>query len=141
MCIRDRYGTVHPGQDNLVVIDDSIVRGTTLRRSIIRILDRLKPKKIIICSSAPQIRYPDCYGIDMSRLGDFVAFKAAIALLKERGMNHVIDDVYHRAKIQMGLERDVYKRQQIKRSSLIIRDDRTECFCLRKYYLCSSAPF
>lgn len=99
------YGTVHPGQDNLVVIDDSIVRGTTLRRSIIRILDRLKPKKIIICSSAPQIRYPDCYGIDMSRLGDFVAFKAAIALLKERGMNHVIDDVYHRAKIQMGLER------------------------------------
>lgn len=99
------YGTVHPGQDNLVVIDDSIVRGTTLRRSIIRILDRLKPKKIIICSSAPQIRYPDCYGIDMSRLSDFVAFKAAIALLKERGMNHVIDDVYHRAKIQMGLER------------------------------------
>lgn len=99
------YGTVRPGQDNLVVIDDSIVRGTTLRRSIIRILDRLKPKKIIICSSAPQIRYPDCYGIDMSRLGDFVAFKAAIALLKERGMDYVIDEVYHKAKIQMGLDR------------------------------------
>lgn len=99
------YGTVRPGQDNLVVIDDSIVRGTTLRRSIIRILDRLKPKKIIICSSAPQIRYPDCYGIDMSRLGDFVAFKAAIALLKERGMDYVIDEVYHKARIQMGLDR------------------------------------
>ena len=99
------YGTIRPDADNLVILDDSIVRGTTLRRSIIRILDRLRPKKIVVCSSAPQIRYPDCYGIDMSRLGDFVAFRAAIELLKERGMNDVIDEVYRKAKIQMGLER------------------------------------
>lgn len=99
------YGTIRPDADNLVILDDSIVRGTTLRRSIIRILDRLRPKKIVVCSSAPQIRYPDCYGIDMSRLGDFVAFRAAIELLKEHGMNDVIDDVYRKAKIQMGLER------------------------------------
>ena len=99
------YGTIRPDADNLVILDDSIVRGTTLRRSIIRILDRLKPKKIVVCSSAPQIRYPDCYGIDMSRLGDFVAFRAAIELLKEHGMHDVIDDVYRKAKIQMGLER------------------------------------
>ncbi len=92
------YGTVRPGIDNLVVIDDSIVRGTTLRKSIIRILDRLGPKKIVVCSSAPQIRYPDCYGIDMSRLGDFVAFKAALALLKETGREAVIDEVYRKAK-------------------------------------------
>ncbi len=95
------YGTVHPDVDNLVIIDDSIVRGTTLRRSIIRILDRLHPRKIVICSSAPQIRYPDCYGIDMSRLGDFVAFRAAIELLKERDMSHVIDEVYRDARVQM----------------------------------------
>jgi len=88
------YGTVNPGVDNLVMIDDSIVRGTTLKQSIIRILDRLKPKKIVIVSSAPQIRYPDCYGIDMAKLGEFVAFQAAIALLKERDMQMVIDDVY-----------------------------------------------
>lgn len=99
------YGTIRPDADNLVILDDSIVRGTTLRRSIIRILDRLRPKKIVVCSSAPQIRYPDCYGIDMSRLGDFVAFRAAIELLKEHGMHDVIDDVYRKAKIQMGLER------------------------------------
>ena len=92
------YGTLRPGIDNLVVIDDSIVRGTTLRQSIIRILDRLGPKKIVICSSAPQIRYPDCYGIDMSRLGDFVAFKAALSLLKERGQEGVINEVYQKAK-------------------------------------------
>ena len=99
------YGSVNAYEDNLVVIDDSIVRGTTLKESIIRILDRLRPKKIVVCSSAPQIRYPDCYGIDMSRLGDFVAFRAAIELLKEHGMHDVIDDVYRKAKIQMGLER------------------------------------
>src|SRR5690606_29546739 len=81
------YGTVRPQQDTLVVIDDSIVRGTTLRQSIIKMLDRLQPKKIIIVSSAPQIRYPDCYGIDMSRMGDFIAFQAAVALLNDRGMN------------------------------------------------------
>lgn len=88
------YGTVRKGEDTLVVIDDSIVRGTTLKESIVRMLGRLGPKKIIVVSSAPQIRYPDCYGIDMSKLGDFVAFRAVIELLKERGMDDVIDDVY-----------------------------------------------
>ena len=92
------YGTVKKDQDTLVVIDDSIVRGTTLRESIIRMLSRLSPKKIIVVSSAPQIRYPDCYGIDMSKMGDFIAFKAAIALLDERGMNNVIDDTYQKIK-------------------------------------------
>jgi amidophosphoribosyltransferase len=88
------YGTVRPGEDTLVVIDDSIVRGTTLRQSIIKMLDRLGPKKIIVVSSAPQIRYPDCYGIDMSRMGDFIAFQAAVELLKERDMTSVLNDTY-----------------------------------------------
>ncbi len=88
------YGVVRNYQDTLVAIDDSIVRGTTLRNSILRILDRLKPKKIIIVSSAPQIRYPDCYGIDMSKLKDFIAFRAAIALLKESGRENIIEEVY-----------------------------------------------
>ena len=92
------YGTVRADQDTLVVIDDSIVRGTTLKESIIRMLSRLSPKKIIVVSSAPQIRYPDCYGIDMSKMGDFIAFKAAIALLNERDMNSVIDDAYNKIK-------------------------------------------
>lgn len=87
------YGTVRAGQDTLVVIDDSIVRGTTLKESIIRMLSRLKPKRIIIVSSAPQIRYPDCYGIDMSKLGDFVAFRAAIALIRERKMDSLLTDL------------------------------------------------
>lgn len=87
------YGTVRSGEDTLVVIDDSIVRGTTLKESIVRMLGRLNPKKIIIVSSAPQIRYPDCYGIDMSKMGDFVAFRAVIELLKERGMESVIEEV------------------------------------------------
>ena len=95
------YGSIQEGVDNLVVIDDSIVRGTTLRQSIINILDRLKPKKIVIVSSSPQVRYPDCYGIDMSRMDEFVAFLAAIALLKERGMQSVIDEVYRKCKAQM----------------------------------------
>ena len=99
------YGTIRAGIDNLVIIDDSIVRGTTLRQSIIRILDRLQPKKIVICSSAPQIRYPDCYGIDMSRLSDFVAFKAAIELLKERGEEHKIEEVYRKARQQLQVDR------------------------------------
>lgn len=94
------YELVRKGTDNLVVLDDSIVRGTTLRQSIIRILDRLHPKKIVVVSSAPQVRYPDCYGIDMSRMGEFIAFKAAIALLKQRGMQSVIDSVYARCKAQ-----------------------------------------
>jgi amidophosphoribosyltransferase len=92
------YGTVKKDQDTLVVIDDSIVRGTTLKESIIRMLSRLSPKKIIVVSSAPQIRYPDCYGIDMSKMGDFIAFKAVIALLEERGMSNVIDETYKKIK-------------------------------------------
>ena len=97
------YGTVNPGQDNLVVIDDSIVRGTTLKRSILRILDRLNPKRIVVASSAPQIRYPDSYGIDMARRGDFVAFQAAISLIKDRGMEHLNDEVYAKCKAQIKL--------------------------------------
>ncbi len=100
------YGVVRDHEDTLVVVDDSIVRGTTLKQSIIRILDRLKPKKIIIASSAPQIRYPDCYGIDMARLGDFVAFKAAIALLRENHMEHVINRVYKLCKEQQHLPKE-----------------------------------
>ncbi|MBI1781501.1 MAG: amidophosphoribosyltransferase [Sphingobacteriales bacterium] len=92
------YGTVRPGVDTLAVIDDSIVRGTTLRESIIRAMGRLKPKKIIIISSAPQIRYPDCYGIDMSKLGDFVAFQAAIALMKDRGIENRLQELYEKCK-------------------------------------------
>jgi amidophosphoribosyltransferase len=92
------YGTVRKDEDTLVVIDDSIVRGTTLKESIIRMLSRLSPKKIIVVSSAPQIRYPDCYGIDMSKMGDFIAFRAVIALLNEKGMTNVIDDVLHKIK-------------------------------------------
>ena len=93
------YGQVS-NRDNLIMIDDSIVRGTTLKKSILKILDRLKPKKIVIVSSAPQIRYPDCYGIDMAKLGDFIAFKAAIELLKDRGMESIINEVYEKCKVQ-----------------------------------------
>jgi amidophosphoribosyltransferase len=100
------YGVVKKDIDTLVVLDDSIVRGTTLRQSIIRILDRLTPKKIIIVSSAPQIRYPDCYGIDMARLGDFVAFKATIELLKETRQEHVINEVYKKCKAQEKLPKE-----------------------------------
>lgn len=99
------YGSINPG-DNLVVIDDSIVRGTTLRQSIIRILDRLNPRKIVIVSSSPQVRFPDCYGIDMSRMGEFIAFKAAMELLNERGMHYVIDNVYRRCKEQDSLPKE-----------------------------------
>ena len=100
------YGAIQPGQDNLVVIDDSIVRGTTLKKSILRMLDRLGPKCIVVVSSAPQIRYPDCYGIDMAKLGDFVAFNAAISLLKERGLENVIEEVYHSCKQQLSLPKE-----------------------------------
>jgi amidophosphoribosyltransferase len=92
------YGTVRKGEDTLVVIDDSIVRGTTLKESIIRMLNRLKPKKIIVVSSAPQIRYPDCYGIDMSKMGDFIAFKAAVALLKETGKENLLTEILAKCK-------------------------------------------
>lgn len=99
------YGSINPG-DNLVVIDDSIVRGTTLRESIIRILDRLSPRKLVIVSSSPQVRYPDCYGIDMSHMEEFIAFKAAIELLRERGMAYVIDDVYQKCIAQKDLPKE-----------------------------------
>ena len=103
------YAAVRPGLDNLIVIDDSIVRGTTLRQSILRILDRLGPKKIVIVSSAPQIRYPDCYGIDMAKMGDFIAFEAAIALLKEKGKDKLIDEVYRLALEQVELPKEQVK--------------------------------
>jgi amidophosphoribosyltransferase len=96
------YGVVKP-KDTIVIIDDSIVRGTTLKKSILRMLDRLHPKKIVIVSSAPQIRYPDCYGIDMANLDGLIAFQAALALLKERGMEHLIDEVYEKCKKQENL--------------------------------------
>ena len=103
------YGSVVKGKDNLVVIDDSIVRGTTLKQSILRILDRLEPKKIIIVSSAPQIRFPDCYGIDMAKMGDFIAFEAVITLLRESGKESVIQDVYRKCK-----EQEFLPKEQIK---------------------------
>jgi amidophosphoribosyltransferase len=111
------YGILRKGKDNLVVLDDSIVRGTTLKKSIIRILSRLGPKKIIIASSAPQIRYPDCYGIDMARLSEFVAFRAAIELLKETNQPEIINQVYKNCKEQLTLPvaemknmvKDIYK--------------------------------
>ncbi|MFN5909705.1 MAG: amidophosphoribosyltransferase [Bacteroidota bacterium] len=100
------YGSVKRDQDNLVVIDDSIVRGTTLKQSILRILDRLGPKKIIVVSSAPQIRYPDCYGIDMAKMGDFIAFEAAIQLLRERGLSDIIDSTYRKCLEQTALPKE-----------------------------------
>jgi amidophosphoribosyltransferase len=111
------YGTVRKNIDTLVVIDDSIVRGTTLRESIIRMLARLQPKRIIVVSSAPQIRYPDCYGIDMSKMGEFVAFKAAMELIKERGMESLLKCVVDKCKElkrnnqlhTQNLVREVYK--------------------------------
>jgi len=100
------YGIIKNGVDTLVIIDDSIVRGTTLKNSILRILDRLHPKKIIVVSSAPQIRYPDCYGIDMARLDKFIAFNATIELLKETGQQVVIDKVYEKCKQQQNLPKE-----------------------------------
>lgn len=100
------YGIIKNDIDTLVAIDDSIVRGTTLRQSIIKIIDRLHPKKIIIVSSAPQIRYPDCYGIDMSKMGQFVAFEAAIQLLKARGLEHIIEEVYQKCKASLLLPKE-----------------------------------
>ncbi len=111
------YGVIRRGIDNLVVIDDSIVRGTTLKKSIIRILDRLDPKKILIVSSSPQLRYPDCYGIDMAKLGDLIAFKAAIELLKESGRESLISRIFTEAKAELdkpvdqvrNLVKEIYK--------------------------------
>ena len=103
------YDSIKRNEDNIVVIDDSIVRGTTLKQSVIRILDRLDPKKIVIVSSAPQIRYPDCYGIDMAKLGDFIAFQAAIALLKDTGNQKIITNVYNKCKQQEHLPKEEIK--------------------------------
>lgn len=103
------YGSIKRKQDNLVVIDDSIVRGTTLKQSILRMLDRLEPKKIVVVSSAPQIRFPDCYGIDMAKMGDFIAFEAAIALLKDHNKEHVIEEVYQKCKEQEKLPKEQIK--------------------------------
>ncbi|MGZ4091038.1 MAG: amidophosphoribosyltransferase, partial [Bacteroidia bacterium] len=111
------YGTVKKDVDNLVVLDDSIVRGTTLKKSILRILDRLHPKKIVVVSSAPQIRYPDCYGIDMAILSKFIAFEAAVTLIRESGRGSFLNELYERAKIevqkpkeeQVNLVKEIYK--------------------------------
>lgn len=100
------YGTVNKEKDNLVIIDDSIVRGTTLKQSVIKILDRLDPKQIIIVSSSPQIRFPDCYGIDMANIEDFIAFKAAIELLKETNQQSIINEVYKKSKAQENLPKE-----------------------------------
>jgi amidophosphoribosyltransferase len=103
------YGSVKRNVDTLVVIDDSIVRGTTLKQSILRILDRLDPFKIVVVSSAPQIRFPDCYGIDMAKMGDFIAFDAAISLLKENGKENIIQEVYNKCKNQVHLPKEEIK--------------------------------
>ena len=100
------YGVVRPYKDNLVIIDDSIVRGTTLQTSILRMLERLNPKRIVIVSSAPQIRYPDCYGIDMTRMTEFCAFRAAVELLHESGRGSLLDEVYHKCVEQRGLPKE-----------------------------------
>ncbi len=100
------YGSVRPLKDNLIIIDDSIVRGTTLKQSILRILDRLEPKKIVVVSSAPQIRYPDCYGIDMAKMGDFIAFEAAIQLLVDTKRENIIQDVYNKCLSQVNLPKE-----------------------------------
>ena len=108
------YGTVEPGVDNLVVIDDSIVRGSTLKNSIIKILGRLKPRNIIFVSSSPQVRYPDFYGIDMQNMEEFIAFRAAIALLEERGMRNVITDTYQRCRSTLSLPKEECRENYVK---------------------------
>jgi len=105
------YGIVKNGKDNLVLLDDSIVRGTTLKNSIIRIVAKLRPKKIIIVSSAPQIRYPDCYGIDMSKMKDFVAFRALVELLRDNGKEALLDEAYQRCKAQEHLTKEEMKNE------------------------------
>ncbi len=106
------YGTVRPGLDTLVVIDDSIVRGTTLKESIIRMLSRLQPKKIIVVSSSPQIRYPDCYGIDMSKMGDFIAFNAAVELMKENGKEKCLKELFEKCK-------DLQRNNQLHKENVV----------------------
>ena len=119
------YGIVHDEVDTLVLMDDSIVRGTTLKNSIIRIAARLKPKSIIILSSAPQIRYPDCYGIDMSKMGDFVAFQAVVKLLKERNMEEKLDEVYEKCKAQEHMPKEKVKNTVKELYSLFTYDEIT----------------
>ncbi len=106
------YGTVRPGEDTLVVIDDSIVRGTTLKESIIRMLGRLKPKRIVVVSSSPQIRYPDCYGIDMSKMGDFIAFNAAVELMKEKGKENCLKELLDKCK-------DLHRNNQLHTENIV----------------------
>ena len=127
------YGSVNAYEDNLVVIDDSIVRGTTLKESIIRILDRLHPKKIVLVSSSPQVRYPDYYGIDMSNMDEFIAFRAAVELLKERGMAHVVGEVYEQCKMQMGLP----KEEMVNSVEAIYAPLRTRTFHARWWRCCA----
>lgn len=115
------YGSVVPNKDSLVVIDDSIVRGTTLKQSILRILDRLQPKKILVVSSAPQIRFPDCYGIDMAKMGDFIAFEAAIDLLRDNGKDDFIRHIYQKCK-----EQENFPKEQIKNYVKEIYDSFTD---------------
>jgi amidophosphoribosyltransferase len=107
------YGTVRPGEDTLVVIDDSIVRGTTLKESIVRMLSRLKPKRLLVLSSAPQIRYPDCYGIDMSKMGDFIAFRAAIELLKDSNQENLLTEIYDCCK-ELHRNNQLHKENMVK---------------------------
>ncbi|MDQ1331973.1 MAG: amidophosphoribosyltransferase [Bacteroidota bacterium] len=134
------YGVIRRGVDNLVVIDDSIVRGTTLKKSIIRILDKLDPKKIVIVSSSPQIRYPDCYGIDMAKLGDLIAFKAAIELMKDTGRESHIMEIYAKAKAEIkkpveeigNLVKEIYNpfcpdEISVKISSMLTSDEVKTC--------------
>jgi amidophosphoribosyltransferase len=120
------YGIVKNQEDTLVVIDDSIVRGTTLKKSILRILDRLHPKKIIIVSSAPQIRYPDCYGIDMSKLKDFVAFQAMIALVKNRKLENKLEEVYAKCKAQENLPKEQLQNYLIELYAIFSNDEITD---------------
>src|SRR5690606_10111468 len=96
------YEVIQKNRDNIVIVDDSIVRGTTLEQSILTMLGKLEPKKVVIVSSAPQIRYPDCYGIDMSKIKDFVAFRAVIRLIQERKMTYLLDEVYHKCITSIG---------------------------------------
>ncbi|MEM1219672.1 MAG: amidophosphoribosyltransferase, partial [Bacteroidota bacterium] len=117
------YGIVRNDVDTLVLLDDSIVRGTTLRDSIIKIVSRLRPKKIVIVSSAPQIRFPDCYGIDMSRMRDFVAFRALVALLKESGREHLMEEAYERAKAQEKLAPEKIQNQLVPLYNLFKYED------------------
>lgn len=116
------YGSLRPGQDNLVIIDDSIVRGTTLRESIIRILDRLHPRLIVIVSSSPQVRYPDYYGIDMSRMDEFIAFKAAVALAEERGQAGILQEIYQQCLAQRNLPKEEM-RNYVKRLYDLFTDE------------------